>query len=208
VKHVINLLIVEGGRPNLSELHACVRARRKQGALPSRNVEARLHRSQTRATTLASRVSLASRLSPSPLTAVSCMVSTWSLRHSRLLRAIERTSGCRSFSHGDRLVPDHAAASRDSSGDWSRQGLGRAPNVFGLPLLPALRSHTVFVRPSRAEGGAVSVREAQSAGVPVVASDVVPRPPGVVVFRQTTSQNSAEHCARCSTIRISRRAFP
>jgi glycosyltransferase involved in cell wall biosynthesis len=54
--------------------------------------------------------------------------------------------------------------------------------VFGLPLLPALRSNTVFVRPTRAEGDAVSVREAQSVGVPVVASDIVPRPPGVVVF--------------------------
>jgi glycosyltransferase involved in cell wall biosynthesis len=54
--------------------------------------------------------------------------------------------------------------------------------VFGLPLLPALRSNAVFVRPTRAEGDAVSVREAQSVGVPVVASDVVPRPSGVVVF--------------------------
>jgi glycosyltransferase involved in cell wall biosynthesis len=54
--------------------------------------------------------------------------------------------------------------------------------VFGLPLLPALRSNVVFVRPTRAEGDAVSVREARSAGVPVVASDVVPRPSGVVLF--------------------------
>jgi glycosyltransferase involved in cell wall biosynthesis len=54
--------------------------------------------------------------------------------------------------------------------------------VFGLPLPPALRSNVVFVRPTRAEGDAVSVREAQSAGIPVVASDVAPRPPGVVVF--------------------------
>jgi glycosyltransferase involved in cell wall biosynthesis len=54
--------------------------------------------------------------------------------------------------------------------------------VFGLALLPALRSNAVFVRPTRAEGDAVSVREAQSAGVPVVASDVVPRPSGVLVF--------------------------
>jgi glycosyltransferase involved in cell wall biosynthesis len=58
----------------------------------------------------------------------------------------------------------------------------RALIVFGLPLLPALRSNAVFVRPTRAEGDAVSVREAQSVGVPVVASDVVPRPRGVVLF--------------------------
>jgi glycosyltransferase involved in cell wall biosynthesis len=54
--------------------------------------------------------------------------------------------------------------------------------VFGLPLRPAFRSNAIFVRPTRAEGDAVSVREAQSAGVPVIASDVVPRPPGVVMF--------------------------
>jgi glycosyltransferase involved in cell wall biosynthesis len=58
----------------------------------------------------------------------------------------------------------------------------RALIVFGLALLPALRSNAVFVRPTRAEGDAVSVREAQRAGVPVVASDVVPRPSGVLVF--------------------------
>jgi glycosyltransferase involved in cell wall biosynthesis len=64
-----------------------------------------------------------------------------------------------------------------------RAGLrDRALIVFGLPLLPALRSNAVFVRPTRAEGDAVSVREAQSAGLPVIASDVVPRPPGVVIF--------------------------
>jgi len=58
----------------------------------------------------------------------------------------------------------------------------RALIVFGLPLLPALRQNVIFVRPTRAEGDAVSIREAQAAGVPVVASNVVRRPPGVVLF--------------------------
>jgi glycosyltransferase involved in cell wall biosynthesis len=54
--------------------------------------------------------------------------------------------------------------------------------VCGRPLVPAFRPNTVFVRPTRAEGDALSVREAQRAGIPVVASDVVGRPPGVVSF--------------------------
>ena len=58
----------------------------------------------------------------------------------------------------------------------------RALIVFGLPLVPALRQNAIFVRPTRAEGDAVSVREAQAAGVPVVASNVVQRPAGVVLF--------------------------
>jgi glycosyltransferase involved in cell wall biosynthesis len=54
--------------------------------------------------------------------------------------------------------------------------------LFGLPLVPAFRKNTIYVRPTRAEGDAVSIREAQRAGVPVIASDVVPRPDGVDIF--------------------------
>jgi glycosyltransferase involved in cell wall biosynthesis len=59
---------------------------------------------------------------------------------------------------------------------------GRVLIVFGQALVPALRANATFVRPTRAEGDAVSVREAISARVPVVASDVVQRPAGVVTF--------------------------
>lgn len=41
----------------------------------------------------------------------------------------------------------------------------------------------LFVRPTRVDGDALSVREALSLGVPVVASDVGTRPPGTVLFR-------------------------
>jgi glycosyltransferase involved in cell wall biosynthesis len=54
--------------------------------------------------------------------------------------------------------------------------------LFGLPLTPAFRHDVILVRPTRTDGDAVSVREALHAGVPVLASDVVGRPPGVVTF--------------------------
>ena len=68
--------------------------------------------------------------------------------------------------------------------------------VFGLPLVPALRRSAVFVRPTRAEGDALSIREALRVGVPVVASDVVQRPDGVVLFR------SGDVDGLCAAIRL------
>jgi glycosyltransferase involved in cell wall biosynthesis len=56
----------------------------------------------------------------------------------------------------------------------------RAKVLVGSPLVPALRRNAVFIRPTRSEGDAVSVREALLAEVPVVASDVVDRPAGVI----------------------------
>jgi glycosyltransferase involved in cell wall biosynthesis len=58
----------------------------------------------------------------------------------------------------------------------------RAAILFDRPLLPAFGYDVVFLRPTRSEGDAVSVREALQAGVTVVASDVVGRPAGVATF--------------------------
>ena len=56
----------------------------------------------------------------------------------------------------------------------------RRIRVFhGEPLPPALRRATLYLRPTLTDGDAVSIREAIAAGVPVLASDVVARPPGV-----------------------------
>ena len=49
----------------------------------------------------------------------------------------------------------------------------------GEPLSPAFSYDCIFLRPSITDGDAVAVREALAAGVPVIASDVVQRPPGV-----------------------------
>ena len=61
---------------------------------------------------------------------------------------------------------------------------GLEPRVltrFGAPLLAALGPNTIYVRPSRSDGDAVSLREALALGVPAVATDVVGRPDGVHV---------------------------
>ena len=50
-------------------------------------------------------------------------------------------------------------------------------------LWPLLKAATVLLRPTNTDGDAISIREALYFGRPVVASDVVPRPVGTVVFK-------------------------
>ncbi len=62
-----------------------------------------------------------------------------------------------------------------------RVGGAERVNVHvGEALAPAFRDRSVYLRPTRTDGDAVSIREAMDATVPVIASDAVPRPPGVV----------------------------
>jgi glycogen(starch) synthase len=49
--------------------------------------------------------------------------------------------------------------------------------------LSLMRAATVVVRSTYADGDAITVREALDLGIPVVASDVVRRPPGAVLFK-------------------------
>jgi glycogen(starch) synthase len=62
--------------------------------------------------------------------------------------------------------------------------LGQLPHEQCLAFMA--RSD-LFVRPSLADGDAISVREALSMGVPVVASDTAPRPPQATLFRSGDS---------------------
>ncbi len=55
--------------------------------------------------------------------------------------------------------------------------------LVGKPAQPVIARSSLFLRPTRTDGDAVSVREALGLGVPVVASDVAPRPPGTLLYR-------------------------
>jgi glycosyltransferase involved in cell wall biosynthesis len=51
------------------------------------------------------------------------------------------------------------------------------------PFEPVLVRSTALLRPTVTDGDSVSIRDALWHGIPVVASDAVPRPPGVRTFR-------------------------
>lgn len=55
-------------------------------------------------------------------------------------------------------------------------------------FLPILSRATIFVRPTNTEGDSNSVREALGLGIPTIASDVAPRPPGTVLFRNRDAE--------------------
>jgi glycogen synthase len=65
--------------------------------------------------------------------------------------------------------------------DWP----GRTRVAVGQPLVPSFGRRTVYLRPTRTDGDAVSVREALARHVPVIASDAASRPRGVRVVPLT-----------------------
>ena len=50
-------------------------------------------------------------------------------------------------------------------------------------LYPIIQKSDLFVRPTVIDGDAISIREALFLGIPVVTSDCIPRPDGVVLFK-------------------------
>jgi len=54
---------------------------------------------------------------------------------------------------------------------------------------PILMKSEVFVRPTNTDGDAISIREALHFSIPTVASDVVSRPPGVIVFNNRSIED-------------------
>lgn len=55
-----------------------------------------------------------------------------------------------------------------------------------------LRRHDIYLRPTATDGMSVAVLESLLEGVPVVASDTVPRPEGVVIYRFLDASDCAE----------------
>ncbi|HME90949.1 MAG TPA: glycosyltransferase, partial [Myxococcaceae bacterium] len=80
------------------------------------------------------------------------------------------------------------------------EGVEERINDFGElshpTALALMRGCDAFVRPTSADGDAVSVREALALGVACVASDAVPRPSGVVLFRSGDAIDLARTIAR------------
>lgn len=62
-------------------------------------------------------------------------------------------------------------------------------NTKPSQLYPIIMKSDVFVRPSSTDGDAVSIREALYFKVPTVASDVVPRPAGTILFGNRDSDD-------------------
>jgi glycosyltransferase involved in cell wall biosynthesis len=53
----------------------------------------------------------------------------------------------------------------------------------GDRMIPILKMSDIFIRPTNTDGDSISIRESLSYGIPVIASDVVPRPNSVVLFK-------------------------
>ncbi len=54
--------------------------------------------------------------------------------------------------------------------------------LVGESALPIIARSSVFIRPTTSDGDSISIREALDFGVPVVASDAIPRPPGTILY--------------------------
>jgi len=61
-----------------------------------------------------------------------------------------------------------------------------------LQFYPILKKSDIFIRPSLADGDAVSVREALYFNIPTIASDICQRPQGTIVFKTNESKDLLE----------------
>src|SRR5262249_47091467 len=69
-----------------------------------------------------------------------------------------------------------------AKGEQAHEGMFLAGDLNHELCLALMARSSVFVRPALRDGDSISVREAHSMGVPVVASNVGTRPEGVMLF--------------------------
>ena len=63
-----------------------------------------------------------------------------------------------------------------------------------MPMYPLMKKAALFVRPTRSDGDAISIREALHYKIPVVTSDVANRPDGVALFENDSVESFTEVC--------------
>lgn len=98
------------------------------------------------------------------------------------LRELQRRHpglGCLVLGSGE----EEAAARRRLRDEGMDEWVCLAGDLSHDRCLAVMARSDLFVRPTLVDGDALSVREALSLGIPVVASDVGNRPPGTVLFR-------------------------
>lgn len=59
-------------------------------------------------------------------------------------------------------------------------------------MIPILKMSDIFIRPTNTDGDAISIREALSFTIPVIASDIVQRPKSVVLFKNRNLDDFVE----------------
>ena len=120
-----------------------------------------------------------------------------------LIEALERAQERLSL----RLGLACATYSRWSDAYWpsvlARLAQSPVPNVVTRDLAPAeflrvLGAGKMYVRATRTDGDAVALREAGAAGLQVLASDVVRRPPGTLLFEGASASALADAIVRAA----------
>jgi glycosyltransferase involved in cell wall biosynthesis len=61
-----------------------------------------------------------------------------------------------------------------------------------MELWPLLRKINLLLRPTKSDGDALSIREALFFRIPVISSDVVPRPEGTIIYKLNSREDLLE----------------
>jgi hypothetical protein len=142
---------------------------------------------------------IACALAPGPEYGACVMLDAFHMVHAHHERA-----GLIVYGPGTR-EPGLAAAARARGLGAAVHHLGELPRERALAVVAAC---DVFVRPTLADGDAISVREALALGRPAVASAVGARPPGTLIFAAGDAAACAEQIFHALSQRLPEHAPP